>query len=326
MKSDQLEHFHDKLLDRKNKLTEFTRDYRVGTEIQKLLSDIDVALLRIKNGTYGLCEVCNDPIEMDRLEVDPLLSFCLDHLTTRQQRNLEDDLKLATKIQRNLLPPKDLQVKGWDIAYHYEPAELVSGDYCDIIISGEEKDPFYLVVGDVTGKGVAAAMLMTHLHAMFHSLIPLNLLSNELMERMNRILCESVQSGQFATLLLASVHDNGVIKLSNAGHCRPILFNALSTQQVDSNGIPLGVLCSTKYDCNLITMNPGDILFLYSDGLIEAMKEEELFGISRLLSPIKNLRKLTSSQVIENTLADLNSFLAGSEKNDDLTIMVLKKL
>jgi phosphoserine phosphatase RsbU/P len=322
----QLEYFQDKLLDRKNRLSEFTRDYPGGTELHKLLSDIDDALLRIKNGTFGICQVCNDPIEMDRLEVDPLLSFCLDHLTTRQQRNLEEDLKLAAKIQRNLLPPKNLQIKGWDIAYHYEPAGLVSGDYCDIIFSGKEKDPFYLIVGDVTGKGVAAAMLMSHLHAMFHTLIPLNLISNELMERINRVLCESIPSGQFATLLLAGVHNDGVVKLSNAGHCRPILFNDQITRQVDSNGIPLGVLCETKYDCDIITMKSGDTLFLYSDGLIEAMRDEEMFGIGPLLVPRDDLRKKTSSQIVENTLSDLNSFLKGSQKNDDLTLMVLKKL
>lgn len=321
---DQLEHWQEKLLDRKSKLIKFSQEYSFN-EIDKLLTEVDAALDRIKNGTYGLCEVCNDPIEQNRLEADPLLTFCLDHLTTHQQRNLEEDLKLATRIQRNMLPAKDLQVKGWDIAYHYESAGIVSGDYCDIIINANENDPFYLVVGDVTGKGVGAAMLMNHLHAMFHSLIPFNVHSGDLLERMNRVLSESIISGQFVTLLLAKVHEDGVVDLSNAGHCRPIVFSERTILEVDSNGIPLGVLAGAKYACSQVKMDSGDILFIYSDGLIEAMKDEEAYGTKRLLSPHIDLRKLTSSQIIENTLNDLHSFLDGSEKNDDLTIMVLKK-
>jgi sigma-B regulation protein RsbU (phosphoserine phosphatase) len=326
MDPDQLNQFHNKLLDRKKKLAVSARDYSSVSEIKKLISDIDDAIIRIKNGTYGFCEVCNDPIEMDRLEADPLLSFCLDHLTTKQQRNLENDLKLAAKIQRNLLPAKNLDVQGWDIAFHYEPAGLVSGDYCDIILTGNENDSFYVVLGDVTGKGVSAAMLMTHLHAMFHTLIPLNLQSNDLIERMNRVLCESILTDQYATLLLAIVNKDGEIIISNAGHCLPIIFNNITTMQLDSNGIPLGIMCGAKYDCNAVKMNAGDILFLYSDGLIEAMKEGEMFGISRLLNPDNFIRKMTSRQIIDHTLAELNSFLNGSEKIDDLTIIVLKKL
>jgi phosphoserine phosphatase RsbU/P len=326
MESDQLNQFQNILLDRKKKLAVSARDYSSVTEIKKLISDIDDAIKRIKNGTYGLCEVCNDPIEPERLAADPLLTFCLDHLTSKQQRNLEADLKLAAKIQRNLLPAKNLQVHGWDIAYHYEPAGLVSGDYCDIILTENEKDTFYMVLGDVTGKGISAAMLMTHLHAMFHTLIPLNLQSDELMERMNRVLCESILTDQYATLLLAIVNKDGEIVLSNAGHCLPIIFNNIKTLQMDSNGIPLGILCGAKYDCNLLKMNPGDILFLYSDGLIEAMKGEEMFGTTRLLNADNFLKKMTSQQIIDDILSDLNLFLDGSEKIDDLTIIVLKKL
>jgi phosphoserine phosphatase RsbU/P len=326
MDIEQLENFQNKLLDRRKKLTDISPEYSSENEIQKLLSDIDDALTRIQNSTFGFCEVCNDPIEMDRLEIDPLLTFCLDHLTKKEQRNLENDLTLAAKLQKNLLPPKDIIISGWDIAYHYEPAGIVSGDYCDIILTGNDKDPFYIVVGDVTGKGISAAMLMTHIHAMFHTLIPLNLNSDELMERMNRVLCESVLTDQFATLMLAIVNKDGEIILSNAGHCRPIIFNNLETVQLDSNGIPLGILCAAKYNCDLVKMNSGDVLLVYTDGLIEAMKDEEMFGVSRLLKPNHIIRNMTSSKILAFTLAELHAFLDGSEKIDDLTILVLKKL
>jgi sigma-B regulation protein RsbU (phosphoserine phosphatase) len=326
MNTDQVGSLKEKILERKNRLTSFSQEIAATAEIAKLLDDLDAALLRIENGTYGTCEVCGDPIEPERLEVDPLLTFCLDHLNYQQQRNLENDLMLTSRIQQNLLPSKQLSIPGWEIAYHYEPAGLVSGDYCDIIFNEEKREPYYLVIGDVTGKGVAAGMLMSHLHAMFHTLIPLGLYSDELMIRMNSLLCESSLATQFATLLLATVHENGGLRISNAGHCLPIIFKEGETIQLDSNGLPLGVVNNARYNCNILTLNSGDVLFLYTDGLTEARNGEEMFETHRLLNPKKEYRKMTSRQIIDDTLGELKLFLNGNEKIDDLTIMVLKKI
>src|SRR6185369_2759205 len=112
-------------------------------------------------GTYGYCEVCKDPIEADRLLADPILRFCIDHLTPAQQHDLQEDLKLAARIQKGLLP-QAISFDGWEVCYHYEPAGVVSGDYCDLIPS--QSGDLYFVVGDVSGKGVPASMLMAHLH------------------------------------------------------------------------------------------------------------------------------------------------------------------
>lgn len=326
MRQDDLNDIREKILDRKNRLLSLTQKFVSATELMTLLEDVESALLRMNNGTFGTCEVCGDPIETDSLETDPFIRVCLDHMNTREQRSLEEDLKLAMKIQRKLLPPLDIKVPGWDIAYHYEPSGFVSGDYCDIITPDENQDHHYLIMGDVSGKGVAASMLMSHLHAMFHSLIPLNLKSNEIMDRVNRQLCESTASSQFATLILADAFDDGKVEVTNAGHCPPILFSSGNYKELPTNGIPMGVLCGASYESSFAEMNEGDVLFIYTDGLSEAFRGEEQFETDRILKLRKNFKDMTSRQVVEAVKTELNSFLGGTPKADDLTIMALKKL
>lgn len=150
-------------------------------------------------GTFGLCATCHDAIEPDRLLADPLTQFCLDHLTPVEQRALQQDLELASRIQRELLPKPDTRFDGWEIAYHYQPAGPVSGDYCDLIPG--DADQVYFLIGDVAGKGVAAAMLMSHLSAMLRTLITVGLPLSQLMERASRVFCESTLPTHYATLV-----------------------------------------------------------------------------------------------------------------------------
>ena len=98
-----------------------------------LLKEIDSALERMEKGTYGICVVCHDPIEDDRLLINPLVNVCLGDMDEHQRKSLESDLDLANKMQRSMLPKNNLITPDWEINYHYEPAGIVSGDYCDII-------------------------------------------------------------------------------------------------------------------------------------------------------------------------------------------------
>src|SRR5260370_29331495 len=129
--------------------------------LRQLINSVDEALARLTSGTFGICEVCHDSIEADRLLCNPLLRFCLDHLSSEEQRALERDLVLAAGIQRGLLPRIDWSVCNWQARYHYEPASMVSGDYFDLI---ENDDSFLFLLGDVAGKGVAASSPMNPLH------------------------------------------------------------------------------------------------------------------------------------------------------------------
>ena len=197
---------HGQLLDRRERLQNARSQNVFDMDVSRLLSEVDAALMRFEKGTYGLCEECHTPIESDRLLADPLMRVCLEDLSEKQRHALEDDLQLASSIQNALLPKTDLGSKLWEFDFHYQPAGIVSGDYCDVIADDGE---LYFVLGDVSGKGMAASLLMSNLHAMFHSLVPLGLPLHELMGRANHMFCESTLSNQYATLVFGKINASG---------------------------------------------------------------------------------------------------------------------
>ena len=211
----------DQLLDRRSKLEEALVSSPKDSQLLRLLSEVDAAVARVNGGTYGLCEACQEPIESERLIADPLVHFCLDHMSPDQQRALELDLKLASQIQTELLPKHSFQVEGWETAYHYEGAGPVSGDYCDLL---SHEGHLYFTVGDVTGKGVAASMLMAHLHATFRTLVSLELPLEQVMERASSMFCQSTLSTHFATLVCGKANSSGEVEICNAGHPPPLLI------------------------------------------------------------------------------------------------------
>ncbi|MGH9425947.1 MAG: TraR/DksA C4-type zinc finger protein, partial [Terriglobia bacterium] len=111
----------EQLIDRRQKLEIASRGFIEATEISHLLAEVDEALRRMELGTYGLCDFCNDPVETERLIANPLTRLCIDHLSPKEQRALEDDLELAARIQTGLLPLPSQRIDGWEIAYHYQP-------------------------------------------------------------------------------------------------------------------------------------------------------------------------------------------------------------
>ena len=163
---------HSQLEERKRRLETVITLAPDDANVTALLREVDSALDRFAAGTYGLCETCHDSIERDRLLADPLICYCLDHLTRSERADLQRDLDLASQLQRALLPPANLKVDGWETSYHYAPLGPVSGDYCDLYPTGGQ---LYFMLGDVSGKGVAASMRMTQLHALFRSLIGMGL-------------------------------------------------------------------------------------------------------------------------------------------------------
>jgi serine phosphatase RsbU (regulator of sigma subunit) len=210
---EQLEKRHEELA------TVLSSPRAVGTaRLHELLHEVDSALERMDQGTYGVCEVCHDTVERERLIADPLVRLCLDHLTIEDRRALEGDLELAARIQRGLLPHTDVRSLDWHILYDYKPAGLVSGDYCDLISPSGEHPGLMFLLGDVSGKGVAASLLMSHLHAMFRSLAGAGLELDKLLEVANRIFCESTIAGQYATLICGRVRQGGEIEIASAGH------------------------------------------------------------------------------------------------------------
>ena len=158
--------------------------------INELIAEVDAALARIGNGSFGLCESCHDTIEADRLEQNPLCRFCLDHLSEAELAIHQQDLNLATQIQFRLLPQREVMLENWEGRYCYEPVGAVGGDYCELMVMGGTSSnlpTLFFAVGDVAGKGVAASLLMTHLSAILRSLLPMGLPLAEMVSRANRL-------------------------------------------------------------------------------------------------------------------------------------------
>jgi sigma-B regulation protein RsbU (phosphoserine phosphatase) len=229
------------LTDRRQQLQKAITQYNRPPNLINLLREVDRALEKLNNNNYGLCEVCHDPVETDRLLADPLVRFCLDHLTAEEQHSLERDLALANHIQRSLLPKQQFESQYWDTYYHYEPAGMVSGDYCDLMQLPDDDGSFLFILGDVSGKGVAASLLMTQLRAIFHTLFALNTPLNQLLAQANHMFCESTLASQYATLICGKTNKTGNVEITIAGHPPVLLKRQNEISKLEASGLPLGL-------------------------------------------------------------------------------------
>jgi phosphoserine phosphatase RsbU/P len=291
--------------------------------LSSLLREVDAALARMDEGTYGICETCHEPVERERLLSDPLLRVCLDHLSPEEQRALESDLALAARIQKGLLPPSELSAAGWQVRYHYEPAGLVSGDYCDVL---ESDGGLLFLLGDVSGKGVAASMLMSHLHATFHSLARTNLPLEGMVEAANRIFSESTLAGQFATLVVGRASRDGSVEFVSAGHLPVLHLGRNGAKSEGATGVPLGMFANARFPGHRLALTSGEALLIYSDGLTEARNAaSEEYGVNRVRDIAERHFDAAPDHLIAGCLSDLQGFTAGIKPQDDLTLLVLRR-
>jgi len=299
---------------------------RVGRtqDLDRLLTEVHGALARVGNGTFGICETCHDPIEAERLIADPLVRFCLDHLSATEQRALERDLDLAARIQRGLLPTADVRMFGWDISYRYQPAGVVSGDYCDYLVT--DSGDLYFMVGDVSGKGVAASMLMSHLHAAFHTLIPMNLPLGHMMKTASGLFCESALPAQYATLVCGRATPAGEVEITNAGHPPPLLITQHGVTRIDATGLPIGMFHNEDFDVTHLRLGPNHTLMMYTDGVVEAEDGEgHEYGADRLAGMAAQSQDVELPALVHACLTDLAGFRSGTTRTDDVTLVALRR-
>lgn len=315
---------HEQLLDRRRRLRDAHAHHGPNEDFTRLLDEVDAALLKYENGTYGVCIDCRGEVEPERLINDPLMSVCLGCLTEKQRASLEDDLQLAADIQRGLLPRSGKACDHWHVEYAYHPAGIVSGDYVDIIERGSE---FIFILGDVSGKGLAASILMSNLHAMFHSLVPMKLPLNKLMARANRLLCESSLANQYATLIAGKASRSGEIEIANAGHLPPILIKNGVKGELEQAGLPLGMFCEAEFEVDRFHLSGGDSLFLFTDGVTEAVDAAgSEFGTSRLFEAINGGASASPGELIGRCLGTVDAFRGNAERHDDLTMLTVTYL
>lgn len=315
----------EQLAERRERL-EVARIAGTGDDwIRTLLREVDAALERLDGGTFGICDTCHESIEPDRLLADPLLEYCIDHLTPAQQRALGQDLDLASRVMRGLLPPARLSLPGYEIARHYEGAGPVGGDYCDALDAGD--GGLHFALGDVSGKGVAASMLMAHLHATLRALVPLGLPLDQLVARASGLFCESALPNHFATLVCGRAGRSGDVEICNAGHVPPLVARRHEIERVAPTGLPIGMFCDARFTVTRLRLSPGDTILLYTDGVSETRSAaEEEYGIERLSRILAEGPERRPPETVAACLRDLQAFRSGAPNADDLSLMAIQRV
>jgi len=309
---------------RRERLHTLVHETENDASLHRLLGEVDAALSKMDAGTFGVCEECHGSVEVERLLADPTAGVCLECLSQDEQRLLERDLALAGNIQRALLPQPQFSTAAWKVSFHYEPAGLVSGDYCDLI---ETPSGLLFLLGDVSGKGVAASMLMSHLNATFRSLAAGNLSVNSMAEAANRIFCKSTLAGQYATLIVGRADDGGAVEFVSAGHLPLLHVHAGGARAHGATGVPLGMFGDARYTVQNVKLQPGESLLLYTDGLSEARNAAgEEYGVERVARIAAQGVALSPDLLLAGCISDLRGHLAGVKGRDDLSLLALRRV
>ena len=315
------------LADRRARLESTIADLDQPADLLRLLAEVDSALTRLDGPQYGDCAVCHETVGESDLAANPMTTYCLCRLTPERQRALERDLDLAWQVQAALLPPLGLAAAGWQTHYRYLPHGPVSGDYCDLVVA-EGEAGMYFMLGDVSGKGVAASLLMAHLNAALRGFARSGLSPQEAIAEANRLLAGSTLASHYATLVCGRANRSGEVELVNAGHCPPMIVRATgAVETLETSGMPLGLgLAAAEYPSERIALRQGDALFLYTDGLTEAVNPaDDDYGKERLAKVLARGGGKTPREIIARCLADLTGFLAGAALSDDLSLLALAR-
>ncbi len=243
----------------------------------------------------------------------------------RQKRFLEKELELAGEIQRALLPRTPPEIPGIEVATYFAPTQSVGGDLYDLVQLGEER--LGIAIGDISGKGTPAAIMMASLYASFRSLTRRKLTLPEIMSRLNDLLCESFGIGRYATFFYGVLdRAGGKISYSNAGHFNPLLISSGSEpRRLSEGGIVLGFIPGKDYEEGSVALEPGDLIVLYTDGIVEATNSDgEMFGEQRVAEIAGRLKGGSAADVLKGLREAVESLCTGCPQEDDITLVVVK--
>jgi sigma-B regulation protein RsbU (phosphoserine phosphatase) len=248
--------------------------------------------------------------------------------TTRQKERIESELRIAHDIQMSILPkifPPFPDHDEFEIFASLEPAREVGGDLYDFFFIDEHR--FCFLVGDVSGKGVPAAFLMAVTKTLLKVVAERGINSGEILEKVNNDLAEDNDSCMFVTLFLAILDlRTGILSYSSAGHNPPVLMTTEQTTFIAPINEPIaGAMPGMKYTTHSITLAYGDMLFLYTDGVTEAMNEQQdLYTDERLLEFLDTTDAAQPEPVIDAVNSSIHSFAGTAEQSDDITMLAMK--
>ncbi|HLQ65851.1 MAG TPA: SpoIIE family protein phosphatase [Candidatus Limnocylindrales bacterium] len=311
--------------------------------IQQRIHSAMCAPLWHDDQVLGLIYVDNVAAPAPFEEGDLRLLTLIAHLTAVKVRETEQyeaveraarldvELRRAATLQQNLLPPEPLHHGRAVVAGRNIPSFDVGGDYFDFIPS--EDGRLVVALGDVAGKGMGAALLMTHLHATVRAQVETGRTLRDVMGRLNRSIHQNVRGLRFITLFLAQMDtESGAVTYVNGGHNPPFLVRASGeVESLTSGGLLLGMFPDATYDEGTAAMGPGDLLVAYSDGVTEARAPaapgEEMgedLGEERLIELLRSSRTLSPEELVERLIARVREFSGIAQQADDVTVAVIR--
>jgi serine phosphatase RsbU (regulator of sigma subunit) len=243
---------------------------------------------------------------------------------------MKRDLQIAKEIQAWLLPAQPPDIPGVQIAFATKPANTVAGDYYDVFARPGSAAPktFLIAIADVAGKSVPAAMLMATFQASLKTLSDTPGPLTELVARINRYACTNSQNGRRFTTAFIAEYDPATKKLTyvNAGHNNPIVLRRSgAAEQLDAGGMPLGILEGAPYASGEVTLEAGDWLVAFTDGVVEAENPAQLqYGEPRFLTMLRWGANQTPASLLGYVLADIDRFADNAPQHDDITCMLVK--
>lgn len=244
-----------------------------------------------------------------------------------EKQRMEEELAIGRELQMSMLPSTCPEVKGFEIAAFSMPAMEVGGDFYDFIEMGDTRAG--MVVGDVTGKSVSGALVMSASRSVFRMLSEEDLTVGEIMTRANRRIKQDIKSGMFVALLYAVLDSTeSMLRLCSAGQTQPVLFSQETGEarlvETEGDTFPLGIIDEVDYQETRLQLAPGDRVVLYTDGIVEAMNEQdEMFGFDRLLEVVQGAGSMPAEAMLKEIVDRVNDFAGGAAQHDDLTVIVI---
>jgi sigma-B regulation protein RsbU (phosphoserine phosphatase) len=240
---------------------------------------------------------------------------------------MEQELNVAASIQQRILPEKLPSLKGYDLFGINIPSSEVSGDYYDCVDLGNGK--YALIIADVAGKGIGAALLVSTLNAALYSYLQFDIPLTEMTDRLNKLIYKSSPSDKFITFFIAVLDSNsGELDIVNAGH-NPILLlrNNGEIEKIDAGGVGLGMFdFGIPFGGQKLKMESGDKLFLYTDGIPEAMNEnEEEYSDEKMINFLELHSELPAKKFIDLIVKEVKDYVGAAKQSDDITVLIIKR-
>jgi sigma-B regulation protein RsbU (phosphoserine phosphatase) len=279
----------------------------------------------------------HNEVNLDFVWLAALILFMLLALELADRVTMKRDLEIAREIQQWLVPSEPPQIPGMDIAFATRPQNTVAGDYYDAFLrpvpeAGANTPSLVVVVADVAGKSVPAALLMATFQSGLRALSATPATLDEIVAGLERYArAHSLEGRRFTTAFLAEIDpQTRAMRYINAGHNYPILRRAAgSVERLETGGPPFGVPLFTDneiaYGVGRIQLEPGDLLFIFTDGVAEAVNEKgEEFGEPRIVPAILSMPTGTAAAVLNRVMTDVNTFVGYARQHDDITALVLR--